>query len=35
MVHGQTEIKGAEMDPRRFGPWADLDYTVDKSIDEY
>jgi len=35
MVHGQTEINVAEMDPRRFGPWADLDYTVDKSIDEY
>ena len=35
MVHGQTEINVAEMDPRRFGPWATLDYTVEKSIDEY
>jgi len=23
------------MDPRRFGPWSDLDYTVRKSVDEY
>ena len=35
MVHGQTEINVREMDPRRFGPWADLDYTIAKSIDEY
>ncbi len=35
MVHGQTEINVREMDPRRFGPWATLDYTIDKSIDEY
>ena len=35
MVHGQTEINVAEMDPRRFGPWATLDYTIEKSIDEY
>ncbi|MCP4845268.1 MAG: FAD-dependent oxidoreductase [Actinomycetia bacterium] len=35
MVHGQTEINVREMDPRRFGPWATLDYTIDKSIDEF
>ena len=28
MVHGQTEINVREMDPRRFGPWSDLDYTI-------
>ncbi len=35
MVHGQTEINVREMDPRRFGPWSDREYTIDKSIDEY
>ncbi len=35
MVHGQTEINIAEMDPRRFGPWATQEYTIKKSIDEY
>ena len=35
MVHGQTEINVREMDPRRFGPWSDLDYTIRKSVDEY
>ena len=35
MVPGQTEINVREMDPRRFGPWSDLQYTIDKSIDEY
>lgn len=35
MVHGQTEINVREMDPRRFGPWSDVDYTIAKSIDEY
>jgi dimethylglycine dehydrogenase len=35
MVHGQTEINVREMDPRRFGPWSDLDYTILKSVDEY
>ena len=35
MVHGQTEVNVREMDPRRFGPWSDLRYTIDKSIDEY
>ena len=35
MVHGQTEVNVREMDPRRFGPWATLNYTVDKSTDEY
>ena len=35
MVHGQTEINVREMDPRRFGPWSDVDYTIAKSVDEY
>ena len=35
MVHGQTEVNVREMDPRRFGPWAPLDYTIHKSADEY
>ncbi len=35
MVHGQTEINVREMDPRRFGPYADVEYTTAKSIDEY
>ena len=35
MVHGQTEINVAEMDPRRFGPYAPGDYTEARSTDEY
>ena len=35
MVHGQTEINVAEMDPRRFGPYAPGAYTEARSIDEY
>ncbi len=35
MTHGQTEINVRSMDPRRFGPWADLDFTIAKSVDEY
>ena len=35
MVHGQTEINVAEMDPRRFGPYAPGDFTHQKSLDEY
>jgi dimethylglycine dehydrogenase len=35
MVHGQTEINVAEMDPRRFGPYAPGDYTYQRSLDEY
>ena len=37
MVHGQTEINVREMDPRRYGEFANLpgNYVVDKSIDEY
>ena len=35
MVHGQTEINVAEMDPRRFGPHAPGDFTLAKSLDEY
>ena len=37
MVHGQTEINVREMDPRRYGEFANTPgrYVVDKSIDEY
>ncbi len=37
MVHGQTEINVREMDPRRYGEYANLpnQFVVDKSIDEY
>ena len=35
MVHGQTEINVAEMDPRRFGPYAPGRYTLERSRDEY
>lgn len=35
MVHGQTEVNVREMDPRRFGPYATLEYTAAKSVDEY
>ncbi len=35
MVHGQTEINVAEMDPRRFGPYANGTYTYERSLDEY
>ena len=37
MVHGQTDINVREMDPRRYGEYANLpnQFVVDKSIDEY
>lgn len=35
MVHGQTEINVRDMDPRRFGPFANIDYTIAKAVDEY
>ncbi len=35
MVHGQTEINVAAMDPRRFGPYAPGRYTHERSIDEF
>ena len=35
MVHGQTEINVASMDPRRFGPYAPGRYTHERSIDEF
>lgn len=35
MVHGQTEINVAEMDPRRFGPYAMGRYAYERSLDEY
>lgn len=35
MVHGAADINMREFDPRRFGPWADQDYTRAKSFDDY
>jgi dimethylglycine dehydrogenase len=35
MVHGQAEINMREFDPRRFGNWADKDYTEEVSIADY
>jgi len=35
MVHGQTEINVAEMDPRRFGPYAPGEYNLERALDEY
>ncbi|MFQ5523382.1 MAG: FAD-dependent oxidoreductase [Acidimicrobiia bacterium] len=35
MVHGQTEINVAEMDPRRFGPYAPGAYSEERALDEY
>jgi dimethylglycine dehydrogenase len=35
MVHGQAEINMREFDPRRFGAYADNEYTRAKSFDDY
>ncbi|MCP5001956.1 MAG: FAD-dependent oxidoreductase, partial [Hyphomicrobiales bacterium] len=35
MVHGDAEINMRGLDPRRFGAWADADYTRVKSFDDY
>ncbi|MCP4390937.1 MAG: FAD-dependent oxidoreductase, partial [Gammaproteobacteria bacterium] len=35
MVHGDAEINMRGMDPRRFGAYADADYTRTKSFDDY
>jgi dimethylglycine dehydrogenase len=35
MVHGQSEINMREFDPRRFGNWADQQYTKAVSIEDY
>ncbi|MCP4392198.1 MAG: FAD-dependent oxidoreductase [Gammaproteobacteria bacterium] len=35
MVHGDAEINMACVDPRRFGAYADADYTCAKSFDDY
>ena len=35
MVHGQAEINMREFDPRRFGDWADKNYTTAVSIEDY
>jgi len=35
MVHGDSDINMHEFDPRRFGDWADADYTKIKSIEDY
>ena len=35
MVHGDADINMASVDPRRFGAYADADYTRAKSFDDY
>lgn len=35
IVHGESEINMAGLDPRRFGDWADEDYVRDRSIEDY
>ncbi|WP_420730674.1 GcvT family protein [Hwanghaeella sp. 1Z406] len=35
IVHGQSEINMAGLDPRRFGRWADADYVRARSIEDY
>jgi dimethylglycine dehydrogenase len=35
MVHGQSEINMREFDPRRFGRWADADYTSRVAVNDY
>src|SRR5262249_14539741 len=35
MVHGQAEINMREFDPRRFGDWADSDYTTAVAVADY
>lgn len=35
IVHGESEINMADLDPRRFGRWADADYVRSRSIEDY
>ncbi|MEE9322590.1 MAG: FAD-dependent oxidoreductase [Granulosicoccus sp.] len=35
MIYGQADINMREFDPRRFGTYADVDYTRAKSFDDY
>ncbi len=35
MVHGAAEINLRPFDPRRYGPWADAQYVVAKSTEDY
>jgi dimethylglycine dehydrogenase len=35
MVHGQAEINMREFDPRRFGSWANKEYTAAVSVADY
>jgi len=35
IVHGEAEYDTWALDPRRFGKWADQDYTAAKSIEDY
>jgi dimethylglycine dehydrogenase len=35
MIHGDAEINMGSVDPRRFGSYADQDYTRAKSFDDY
>jgi dimethylglycine dehydrogenase len=35
MVHGQSEINMREFDPRRFGNWANKEYSTGVAVNEY
>ncbi len=35
IVHGQADISTRAFDPRRFGTWADRDFTVTRCIENY
>ena len=35
MVHGAAEISMRELDPRRYGDFADRDYAVTKAREDY
>jgi dimethylglycine dehydrogenase len=35
IIHGAADVNMASLDPRRYGPWADEDYTRAKAFDAY
>ena len=35
MVHGTAEISMRDFDPRRFGPWVDRKYEIERAKEEY
>ncbi len=35
MVHGEAELDTWALDPRRFGPWATVDYAAEKAVEDY